>query len=71
MPLATLLRSAIADAMSTAELDGVEAFDPHDGMSADEFRAEIERRNAAALADPNSGTEWSVLRARIERDSDD
>lgn len=57
--------------LALALLDSVDAFDPHADLSADEFRAELDKRTAEALADPGGGTDWADLRARLERDTDD
>ncbi len=57
--------------LALALLDSVDAFDPHSDLSADEFRAELDKRTAEALADPQGGTDWAELRGRLERDAGD
>ncbi len=57
--------------LALALLDSVDALDPQEGLTFDEFREEVRRRAEAALRTPKAGTDWATLRSNISQASQD
>ncbi len=57
--------------LALALLDSVDALDPLEELTSDQFREEIRRRAEAALCTPENGTDWAALRSDISQASRD